>query len=99
MDYSLNFLDLRNLYYLLNNLLDRDDLRYFYDLFNNLLNNFLDLDYLSVHLENFQNIIDIHNIQDLLPDHFNYTLIQLQNLSCLHSESLKFLKQSLDQNS
>lgn len=94
---SLHLLNLHNFDDLLNDLLDRDHLRDLDYTFYDFLDNLFDLDDFRNHSEHFEDICYVNNAHDLLVDHANYTLIDLENCTCFTFQLFNFLEQCFDQ--
>lgn len=73
-----NFLYFHNLF---DNFLNGHDLWDFNNTVNNLLDNFLHFNYFRDYSEYLQNIINIDNSHDLLVNHANNSLIDLESSS------------------
>ena len=76
VDDLFDLLNLRDFNNLLNNLLNWDYLRNFYDSFNHLLDDLLNFNDLGVDSEDLQDVIHIDNIHDFLPNHLDHALIK-----------------------
>lgn len=80
---SLYFSNLLDLYYFLDNLFNSNNLWYFNNSVYNFLNNLLYLNYFWNNSEDFKNIIYINNSHNLLINHPNNSLINLESCSSL----------------
>lgn len=99
VDDLLDFDVLWHLNNLLNVLFDGDHLRYFNNPLNYFLNNSFHFYYSLFHSEHFKDIVYADNIKNLLINHTNNSLVNLQDSSILSLNFFELLKQSLNQNS
>lgn len=95
----LDFLDFGHLNNLLSDLLDWHHLRHLDHSVDYLLHNLFDFNDLRNHSEDLQNVVHVHDAHDLLVDHADNTLVDLQNSPGSSFEFFQLFKQCLDQDS
>ena len=82
VDYFLDLPDLLNFDDLFHHLLNRNNLRYFYNSVYDFLNNLFDLHNLGHDSEHLKNVIDVDNPHNLLVDHSDHSLVHFRDVSC-----------------
>lgn len=91
-----NFHDFFNLYNLFNDFLHNNDLRNLNDPFDYFLNNFLNLNNFGHDPEDFENIINIDDIQNFLVNHSDDSFINFKSDACSSANFFKFLQKGFD---
>jgi hypothetical protein len=95
----LDLSDFFHFHYLLNNSFHCDDLRYFNDAVDDFLYDLFDLDYFGDNSEDFEDVVDVDHSQNLLVNHADDSLVDLEGDSCFPSDLLKFFEEGLDEHS
>lgn len=96
---SFDFLDLFNFDDFFGDFINSDNLWDFDDSFDNFFNNFLYFNDFRNNSENFEDIVNVNNSHDLLPDHSNDSFVHFKDNTGSEFDFLEFFKKGLDQNS
>lgn len=99
VNYLLNFNVFWHLDNLFNIFLNWHNLWHFNDSLNYFFNNSLNLNDSLFNSKDFQDVVNVHNVQDFLVDQSNNSLVNFQNSSVFGLQLLNLFKKSFNQNS